>query len=65
MSDKIKGIVVYVRTDKGIFEAELSREVLRRIWVAIDSEQIKLLTDNKNKKDEKEEPRNQFDCSPK
>lgn len=65
MTDKIKGIVVFVRTDKGLYEAELSRDVLRRIWVAIDSEQIKLLTEPKNIKDEEEEPRNKLDRSPK
>lgn len=56
MTDKIKGIVVWIRTDKGLYEAELSREVLRRIWVVIDSEQIILLTEPKKIKDEKTKP---------
>lgn len=43
MTDKIKGIVVFVRTDKGLYKAVISDEVLKIIYKLLNTEKIVLV----------------------
>lgn len=43
MTDKIKGIVVMVRTDKGLYKAVISDEVLKIIYKLLNTEKIVLV----------------------
>lgn len=41
--DKVQGLLVIIKTDKGLFEVSLSDDVKHRIWKIIDNQKILLV----------------------